>query len=92
MHIIYEEHPPRFTGRPTRYEDQPATRHYITHFGNVLFLQAVEAAPKSIQEKIQAGREMVIAQRKMEHWRRHPNFDQDEAARETDRLKKEWRR
>ena len=72
------------------YHEQDATRYALTHFDNVLFLQAVIAAPKSFAEKAQAEKELRIGERKIEHWRKHPNFDQQKFSDEAQKRKAMW--
>lgn len=91
MSIVYAESHEPFTGRPTPYHEQKATEHYIKHYGNLLFLTAVCNSPKSPQERIQAQKEIVICERKLQHWQRHPNYDQARALAEVTKLKQGWR-
>ena len=91
MFFIYSDEKLPFTGRPIPYNQQPATENYIKHFDNSLYLKFMANHKKtSVQEKIQAGKELQIAERKMEYWRRHPNFDLDRAVKATDKLKHNW--
>jgi len=57
------------------YEKQNATKHYLTHFSNRMFLDRVSKAPKDFKEKLQAEKEIKVADRKMDHWKKHMNYD-----------------
>lgn len=92
MGILYSDQAEPFSGRPVPYHRQKATEHYLRHFNNVLFLRAVQAAPKDIREKIQATREIGIAEKRMAYWQNHPNFDQAAAAQGCLDAKKAWSR
>lgn len=72
------------------YETWKATDRYVEHYGNMLFLQAIVAAPKSHGERLQATKEQTICQRKLEFWERHMNFRAEEAQRRCEVLKKQW--
>jgi hypothetical protein len=92
MAIIYSDTEPRRTGRPPiPYERWNATKHYLEHYTNLLFLSAIVARPKDPLEKRQALKELSICERKLEYWTRHPNFDRDEVVRGCLALKTQWK-
>lgn len=67
------------------------TRNYLKHYDNYLFLQFVSTNPRSTDaEKRQARLELTICEKKLEFWRRHPNYDQDEALKGIQDLKRNW--
>ena len=91
-HLVYSEDVREpFTGRRIPYEDQPATKYYLRHLDNLLFLEAVSRAPRDFVEKCQAEREIRIAQRKMAHWQHHPNFNTREATAQTATRRLQWK-
>jgi len=58
-----------------------ASKHWLTHYGNLRYLEFIAAHPDAtFTEKAQARREIVLAQRKMDYWKRHPNWNQEEVA------------
>jgi hypothetical protein len=68
-----------------------ATAKYVEHFRNSLYLQFLANHPRTTwNEKTQARKELVIAERKMTYWRRHPNFNAQQAADLCDKAKAEW--
>lgn len=90
-YIIYNVNEVRCGGRqPVKYENLNANKHYMTHFGNVMFLEAVLKAPKDQRERIQANNEIQIANRKMAYWTRHPNFKYADIEQEIKTLKRQW--
>lgn len=78
--------------RMAPYHEQDATRFALSHYDNLLILMAIIEAPKSFAEKAQAEKELKICERKIEHWRRHPNFDQQKFSNEAARKKEIWKR
>ena len=81
-----------FTGNSIPYHKQPATKIWLKHFENAQYLLFIINNPRTIpEEKRQAHRELSIADRKMEHWKRHPNFDQNLVLNECERIKKQWK-
>lgn len=67
------------------------TKQYLKHFDNLLYLQFVSQNPLASEaEKRQARAEIEVAMKKLAFWRRHPNYDHDEALRGVDQLRKQW--
>lgn len=92
-HICYSDEQVPFTGRPVPYSEQNATRHWATHYRNSRELQFYISSPLStFHERARARQEMVVCDRKMEHWRRHPNFSVSEAAQVRATIDREWSR
>jgi hypothetical protein len=92
MFLIYNEGTKEpFKGKPKPYHELDATKYYLTHFSNVLYLKFIanNKAATSL-ERQQANREIPIADRKMAHWAKHPNYDHKVVLKECERLKKQW--
>ena len=64
------------------FETADAVKYYIRHYENWLFLREVFAGAVNKDQKRQANWEIRVADRKMEFWRRHRNFDVQEAGRQ----------
>lgn len=68
------------------------TKAYLRHYENLLFLQFVSTNPRAGEvEKRQARKEIVLCEKKLAFWYRHPLYDHEEALRGIDQLKKNWR-
>lgn len=72
------------------YHEQKATEIALRHFDNLLFLIRITQEPKSFVEKMQAEKEITICERKIEHWKRHVNFDAEKYTRGCLEKKKLW--
>lgn len=90
VYLIYEDNAAPFSGRRTPYHEQPATRYWLTHFRNSMLLGLFLRRGTTV-EKMAASRELAVCQQKMAHWSKHPNYDQEEAQRGADLVKKEWK-
>lgn len=67
------------------------TKAYVSHYDNLLFLRFVAENERStFAEKRQAEKEMLICERKLKWWERHPNYNQKEALRQIEQRKKLW--
>lgn len=93
MFLIYNEGTKEpFTGKPTPYNELPATKFYLTHFENALYLKWIANNPLAkSEERQQANREIPITDRKMAYWSKHPNYNHEVVVSECERLKKNWR-
>jgi hypothetical protein len=87
--FFYSDNEPR-QNSAVPYHKQNATKSYLTHYDNLLFLQFVIRNSDDQAERAQAIKEQEICQRKMKHWTHHANYDQKEAIRGIERLKKQW--
>lgn len=87
--LIYEDDPPPFSGRPTPYNELPATMFWRTHFANSMELKFF-LNHGDRWEKQRASSELSKCERKMTYWERHPNWDKVEALREAGRIKRMW--
>src|SRR6185503_14665593 len=88
--IVYDENA---KGVPSKvpYENLWASKHWLTHYGNLRYLDFIANHPDAtFQEKAQARKEIVLAQRKMTYWKRHPNWKQDEVARGKEAIDRMW--
>ena len=90
MGIIYNEtrNKPQFF---TPYHKMNATQGYLTHYGNFLYLRFIETNTLATKaEQRQASREILIAERKMTWWQKHPNYDQLEVTEGKRKLHNQW--
>lgn len=79
-----------FSGPPRRLDDADATKRWLDHFSNSLILTRIGQVSTDAREKIQAGRELVVCQRKMAFWARHPNYLPHTAQTEAQKLRRAW--
>jgi len=92
MKILYSD-TEKSTFDPRRavpYHEQKATINALKHYENLLFLTRITEEPKSFMERMQAEKELVICQRKIDHWRRHPNFSTKDFSEGCLIKKKQW--
>jgi hypothetical protein len=91
-HIIYNDTEPKrpFFGRPGSYHEQPATKHYLNHYGNFVLLSFIAGRSEDFRERYQANKEIMIAKRKMKFWYRHANFSLKEAMEGIAEVKRIW--
>lgn len=87
--IVYDENV-RSAGAPIPYHSLNASKGYVTHYGNLLYLQFIVKSSDRISERQQALKEMQIAERKMAYWKKHPNWDRSEVEPEVVKLNKHW--
>ncbi|WLR90927.1 hypothetical protein [Shinella zoogloeoides] len=67
------------------------TKHYLKHYDQCLFLKFVRDSPlSSPAEKRQAEKEMVLCEKSLAFWRRHPNYVHEDALRGISELKRNW--
>lgn len=67
------------------------TKQYLKHYDQYLFLHFVTKNPRATEaEKRQARTELTIAEQKLELWSKHPNYDQAEALKGVEELKRNW--
>jgi hypothetical protein len=61
------------------------------HYRNKMFLDFLARNPRAtFDEKNQAERELIIADRKLKWWERYPGFVQEVANNIAEKVKKEW--
>jgi hypothetical protein len=66
------------------------SKGYLRHFDNYLFLQFI-AKEGTRDERASVEKEIIICERKLAFWERHPNYDADLVKREKERKIREWR-
>lgn len=67
------------------------TRCYLTHYANSLSLKFFATKDPDPRQRGQALRELTICERKMDYWRKRPGFEQKEALKGIQELRKQWR-
>jgi hypothetical protein len=90
MMFFYSDNEPRM-GNPPPYHKQNATKSYLTHYDNLLFLTFLLANSNDRAEKQQASKEMTICERKLKHWTHHANYNHADAMRGIQELRKKWK-
>lgn len=90
MGIVYSDNDGPASRYPVRYENLDATKHWLTHFGNHCYLSFIFKNSQDRTEKHQANKEISIADKKMAYWRRHPNFDVQNAEAGKLRILNQW--
>jgi hypothetical protein len=92
MGIIYADTEERSVSRhPVDYYKLNAVKHFMTHYNNAKILQLIVSKSPDRRERAQATKELAKADKKMEYWRRHPNWNPYEAGIETAKVDKQWR-
>ena len=72
------------------YHSQDATKFWILHFSNSLYLTFLAKNEVGFLERQRATKELGVAQTKLEYWQRHPNWDRQSAERQASELRKQW--
>jgi|ERR1700761_2441927 len=92
MYFIYNDTELKSSfGNRTKYDDLPASKFWITHYSNFCYLDWMSKHPDtSFAEKAQAKKELLIAQRKMDYWKRHPNWQKSHCENEANKIKSMW--
>ncbi len=89
--LIYDEG--GLPGKPSQVSPisskAPATKYWKEHLQNHYILSHFHQHGTT-QEKIQAAKELPIAERKMKFWSSHENFNPEDAQQHHDSLKKHW--
>ena len=89
MAFIYSDNEPP-SKNVVPYDKQNATKSYLRHYDNYLFLQFLLMRSDRMSEKVQASKELGICERKMKHWTHHPNYDHATVLAEVNKKKREW--
>ncbi len=89
MALVYDE---STRGAPVnlRISEMDGTKQYLKHFENKLYLTFI-ASSGTQGEKWQAEKELVICERKMKFWEKHPNFTKERAQAGMEKAIKSWR-
>lgn len=96
MRIIYDEnegtpHGRGGAGHVVPYHKLNATANYVKHFSNLLYLHFIlHNRLATTRERMQASRELVICQRKLQFWMRHPNWNRQAVFEQVEKLKRDW--
>jgi hypothetical protein len=73
------------------YHRMNATKGYLEHFNNYLYLTFILTNERSTPaEKRQANLEIIIANRKLEWWWRHPNLNKNAVNAGKRELRQKW--
>lgn len=89
--IVYDDNPTRRAGAKFDFENADATKFYLEHYYNYLYLKFIANNKlATFTEKQQASKELVICERKLEYWRRHKNFKVSTANEGITKLQREW--
>lgn len=91
MSIIYDEQPRTFSGG-LKIDQMNPHKPYLTHYSNLLHLQFILNNSTDRVEKHQAAKEVIICERKLAFWARHPSWNPTLIANETAKLKQQWAR
>lgn len=76
----------------TPYHKMNATKGYLNHYGNFLYLRFILYNERSTAaEKRQANREILICERKLNWWAKHPNLDKQAVEEGKFKLKQQWK-
>jgi hypothetical protein len=91
MALVYEENAPRkFSGafNPERFD---ATQQWLRHYANLLQLEFF-AQNGTRDEKTQANREILVAQRKLNYWKNQNNWSESDAIAGKTQIDRQWKR
>lgn len=86
---FYDDNAPRAAFGGGNYHDMPATRKFLEHFSNMLMLKFFWQEGTH-PERFQVDKEIVICERKLTYWKRHPNWNIDEVTRGIEQMKRDW--
>ena len=92
MAFVYEDVTARkpFTGK-VNLAELDACSLYLRHYDSYLYLQFISKHSETTHvEKQQALKELTICERKLEYWKRHPNFDINIVTAGIQELKAKW--
>jgi hypothetical protein len=87
--IIYPDNPPKFTGH---FNINTADPHvfYATHLDNYYYLKFIAEHTQDVLERIQANKEILVAEKKLAFWAKHPQFVQSKGIEQTEQVKSKW--
>ena len=77
-YILYDPTPSRFDGA-VPYNRLNANKRWSEHTYNLIILKHIETTTPDVREKIQAAKEIIVCQKKITWWERHPNFIKEKA-------------
>jgi hypothetical protein len=91
MFIVYDDQPSLPSFKRFDFENANAVKQYLTHYSNHLLLQFIaNHSQASFSERQQARKELEICDRKLDYWRRHPNYNSALANAGVIQMNKEW--
>lgn len=73
MTYFYSDTPERPKNFINPYKMDP-NKQWLKHYGNYLFLHAVFANPKDLNDKRQANNEILRCQKKLDYWAKMPSW------------------
>ena len=85
-YIVYDSGP--YDGPRLNLSKMDATRQWLKHFSNSVLLTRIAQSPRDLEHKMQALRELDIAERKMRYWERQSSYDPLAAREEARRIKR----
>lgn len=88
MALIYSEEP--FTGNAAMFHRINPNNAWKKHYENYLYLQFMQQRGDRL-ERLQATKELDIAEKKMKYWENRPNFDKSLSLRDAEKLNRMWR-
>ena len=66
------------------------TTMYLKHLENYYYLQFIANNSDNFIEKQQANKELLMAEKKMKWWSNRPHFNDEQATKENNKMKKMW--
>lgn len=94
-YFVYDDNEGSPRGRQSfqsvvKYHNLNANKHFMTHYSNAKYLTFLAQNETTPIARAQASKELEIANRKMDYWKRHPNFDINAIRTQTEELDKQW--
>lgn len=89
MFLVYSDTKEPFTGQ-LNWNDLDPNAIWKKHLENHFYLNFILHKSHMALEKIQAGKEIDIAERKMKFWSKHPFFEKSRSERDMSELKRIW--
>ena len=88
--FIYSDNEPRKSGVAIPIASMNATKIYLDHYANYLYLDFIYKKSDKRDERTQAMKELGICERKMKFWKNHPNYAKETVENGIAKLKKDW--
>lgn len=63
---------------------------YLKHYDNLMYLTFLANKSDDRNERHQAAKELMICNRKLKFWSRHPDWNAKEAGPKIEEIKKRW--
>lgn len=91
MHYVYSENTGGSFINPAVLLKMDANKKYAEHFYNHCYLSFIlKHEASSFVEKQQANKEIAMASKKMEYWKRMPSWDPQISGKLCDKIRKDW--